>query len=381
MPLSNNTNRLGAMVWRFVVIIAVGCAEPYTPVSEGTSGWSSDRALEIDATLEGEPRVACGVATVADLQAVEQDWGAQVDQLSEAGTPLFLDRARVRLAIGAITDDAAGCRLPYRVRIESFASHEEIAAEGGDVARYAAAPFRQLDPHALGDQPTYSAFGVDGLISIGAVFGQMNPDTLEEGDEAYWSMRAFEAHWAERGLRCRRRFGQVGTCEGRVGDLSIYVSYLGPELFGVRAPAVEKQMWLRSLIGNNDVVYVNGHAFQAGLDPLYEPTAYPDNQPRLIILDICWASLTMLPQMREALVGHSVDVVATPRRVVTGSVGSFTLLTDAVMAGSQAPSKGARWASLLAAMNDEAQVRAAAREERVDPTLRPPEIYGVARFR
>ena len=338
-------------------------AEPYTPVSEGVTGWSSDRALEIDATIEGHADIVCG--TPSAQPSLEQDLRSRASELGANGTPLFLERALVSYEVGPALLEGATCTLPYRAHVSSFASFEEIVARSGRPGAYRRSPFRHVDPSALRERPPYRAYVADGELTIGAVFGQMDTDDLSDDDDGFWSMAVFEEHWIELGFDCRRRFGSRGTCEGTVNDTPVRVTYIGPELFPVRACALGKESLLEELIRSSDILYINGHAFQGGLQPLYEPGAYPEQQPRLVMLDLCWASLWMLPDLRRSLAGRWVDIVASPRRVVTGSVESITKLSDRVVSRED-PS----WGALMRELNVAAQARADERRELVDASLR-----------
>ena len=83
MALWKKIHTITNAVWLFFVIATVGCAKPHTPVSKGTSGWISDRAIEIDLTLQGQAEVNCydGRSATMDRRA-ENDPSGELDETS-----------------------------------------------------------------------------------------------------------------------------------------------------------------------------------------------------------------------------------------------------------------------------------------------------------
>ncbi len=381
MALSQNIHTFSNVVWQFVIItVVIGCSEPYLPVSEGVAGWMSDRALEIDLTLHGYAEVDCYSGRLALPERSEHEpWQDQIVRLRARGTPVFFERARVSPSFKPLERDRGRCHLPYHVRIESFATYLEIETLGGRVDGYQTAPFQHLDSQALRERPAYGDYLHDDIVSVGAIFGQMNSDELTTADEGYWSMRQFEAYWTAQGASCSWAFGLPGSCEGVLDGVTVHVHYVGPELFRLNATASAKRSWITFIAQRSKVMYVNGHAFQDGFDVLTDGSI-AGLATRLVVLDVCWASLTMLPKMRRNIVHVPVDVVVAPTRIVTGSVTSFERLLDAVLVGVREPEAGLSWGELLWEMNELAAQRALSRHGKVDPTLRPPEIYGVARL-
>lgn len=225
-----------------------------------------------------------------------------------------------------------------------------------------------IPPARLAAAPRYDALLDDGRLQIAAVFGQMDTDALAPDDPGFWSQETLAMALIDAGFELRGETRPAGGRRyvGQAGGVAVELEVFGPEQW--RFDAVRGRALLADVIAAHEVVYLNGHAKQAHLDVLWDPATYPG--PRLLFMDICWSYSMYTPQIVEA---GEVQVVNVPNRVVTGSVESLLILLDALLAPDRPG-----WLSIVRALNERAEVRAAARFEDVEAKLRDPEIYGVS---
>jgi hypothetical protein len=154
--------------------------------------------------------------------------------------------------------------------------------------------------------PRYGAMLADGTLTLAAVFGELVGGPT---DPNAWSARAFAD-----GLRSRG-FVEVEPDRYRLGDITVDVALVSTD------PA-ESTAALAGALASHDVVYYNGHSHGGalGLDP---PADY-----RLIVLDSCWST----QRYAERLIAPGRDVLTNTERSVTGSIESFFVLVDALIA-------------------------------------------------
>ena len=381
-----------AKVWLGIVAFGLGCAEPYTPVSPGAIGYLSDNALEIDARFQRTVHVPCdevgegrssgsggsraSTRLLRDVHAVGHDAALR-------GRPLMLEHAAVSVDVQSVKAEGAGqCEVRYEGHVESLITSSEMEARGTTRDAYegdAEIEFGLPGDGALEAAPDYGALGEDDTLDVGVVFGQMNPDGLQDDDAGYWSARALEGHLLEKGLTVDVGRGAAGgrLMEGRVGRTRVRVEIVDPGGFSLGADGASKAALLGTMLAQHEVVYLNGHAFQTGMEALWDAGSYGSSaQYRVVVLDICWSYYAYAKKILDAVDAGRVAVVAVPGRVVTGSVNSFALLIDALTAGVEAGG-GDRWYGILRRMNALAEERATTRAGVIDPALREAEVYGV----
>ena len=340
--------------------LLTGCAEPRPIVSQGHTRFLSDRAWEIDATVRGS----------APASGAWLDLVRQADALAARGKPLFLSQARVTFA------PAPGAGLAYEARVESFARLER----GGLYGDEPGVSFRWPPPEAALAAPRYEALARGGMLRVGAVFGQMRPDDASPtaDDEGWWSWRTLREALQQHGYEPRPDpLGAVATIWRRsVGDLVVEVELRGPDEFSLASDGAGGAGRMRALLGRSAVVYVNGHAQRAAFAPIDELASYLPARSRLLVLDLCWSYFDHARRVLDA--AGDAQVITTDGRVVTGSVVSFSELLTGLVDGVARPSTGARWLTLLGAMNEAAAARAVDRSGQVTGVMEPPEVYGVS---
>jgi hypothetical protein len=162
-----------------------------------------------------------------------------------------------------------------------------------------------------------------------------------------------------------------------MGRTHVRVEIVDPDGFALEGDTASKAAVIGSMLARHEVVYLNGHAFQSGLEALWDPGSYaPSSRYRVVVLDVCWSYFAYLKKVLRAAGPGRVEVVAVPGRVVTGSVDSFAWLMAALVAGVESAG-GDTWLGLVRRMNDLAEDRARTRGGVIDPVLREPEVYGV----
>lgn len=172
--------------------------------------------------------------------------------------------------------------------------------------------------------PRYDVMLADGTLTIAAVFGELAGGPT---DPNAWSYRAFAG-----GLRARG-FVEVEPDRYRLGEITIDVALVpnDPE---------ESTAALAGALASHDVVYYNGHS-HGGTIELDPPADY-----RLIVLDSCWST----QRYAERLIDPARDVLSNTERSITGSIESFFVLVDTLIA------REPRWP--VAEMNELAEHRA-----------------------
>lgn len=370
-----------------------GCSGTITPLGRGSTGFWSDRAFEIDATIEGafevEGREGCMPGWQRSCMDQEElsilaDGAllAYAGRAAAAGKPLFLERARISKSFGQASALEGGkLRVPWAIRVESLARKEEASAErfqDEDGLRFA------WPPEGTGRQrPRYELLAEDGLLRVGAIFGQMNPEDspLDEGE---WSARTFVSGLRDGGYTEQDdplRPGQL-VWRRQTDALTVEVEAIFPAYFPLKKREDEVRERLRALIQRSELVYINAHTDLAPLDALRDPSSYQPGHYRIVSLDTCWSYHQYTQGILAAAPG--AHVISTDGRVITGSVGSFERLLGGLAAGAEAWRRGRDeapgWEDLLGAMNEEAASRAQQRGAQVEEKLRPPEVYGVSRL-
>ena len=378
--------RLVALLAGCSSLLAAGCSSPLFPVGQGHTGFLSDRAFEIEATVEGEaplrdlgPWSSDPTRSPREQLAMEALRGLS-RRLALDGTPLFLERSHIDLE----TRPVDGNRLYFQARIDGVIRDSEAPA-GRDAYRdRPGLRFRWPAPAAHALRPRYEELTRAGVLRVGVVFGQMRPGS-EEGeeenggveDEALWSRRAFEGWLRAVGFREDTDPARAGQrLWSRPGVITAQVEVRGPEEFPIEGRNEEGNGELRALIQRSAVVYVNGHTRLPVFGALQEAASYLPRRPRVLVLDTCWSYHDATRGVLDAT--DEAQVVSTDGRVVTGSVDSFRALLEGLLAGVEAPGGGASWVELLGVMNDLAEERSRERAGLVGERLEPPEVYGVS---
>lgn len=144
------------------------------------------------------------------------------------------------------------------------------------------------------------------------------------------------------------------------------------ELYGPlpdRAAALEPALTLA--LSHHRVVYYHGHSHRGDLGALAD---LPAAGHRLVVIDTCHsAQFYTAPWIVGAAPGF--DRIVNRGRSVTGSIGSFVPVLDALLTAAETGT-GPSWAELLAQMNQRAVERAARRP--ASGPFSEPERYGRA---
>jgi hypothetical protein len=374
--------------------LVLSCSSPFTPVSQGVTGYVSDRAWEIDAELQGVTRVppppagqnlsASGAWASVD-QRLNNDLQAIASILNSEGRPLFLDRAFVQLeADHATTAMLQGGDIAWHARVQSLATTREVARGPGAYFDDDRASFRRAPAEALRAAPDYAALAADGLLSIGALFGQMGTEGLTPTDDGFWSRKAFEQDLLNNGYRqVGARLAGYCTYETNFGSLRVQVDVAGPELFTLLGDVDQARNLVRSHIAQHEVAYINGHSLQDSLDAIGAPDAFASGEYRILALDLCWSYHLYTRSALNAAPRGQTHIVNATGRVVTGSVESIsalmhTLAKSTARERAYTPEAGPAWIDILRSMNELADARALARRGQVKEDLQPAEIYGVS---
>lgn len=374
---ANGRRRLVTIVLIAACGATAGCEREGPPrIAPGDTGFVSDRAVELRIDIAGHRDGAHGPI---GEETVREDLRALDARLAAEGRPLHAERARIE----DLTVEVRGPVTAYRARAISYVS----AYDGVDVAVYragAADGVRGPDPAALGARPDDHALAADGELTVGILFGQMDKERLTPGDPGHGGVRAFGEALEAAGFERLpdpvelpgRRYRGVEPASGLVIDVRLH----GPDAFPLGLDAAATAAVLRAVAGPSEVVYLNGHARQEGLDALADPAVWVGVGYRVVVLDLCWSYPLYARPVLEAhrASGGRAHVVSALERVVTGSEESFHALFVHLVRGAAAPGTTPDWLDLVTEMNALAEARAAERRDRVGPALRPPEIYGVS---
>lgn len=366
--------------WFLLPALLGGCeAIAVSPVAQGRTGFLSDRAFELEATIEGDAPTEVGQSRPWDPyrasspeERVAREALVRVAQrLTLEGAPLYLERSHVEMDTWPTAS-----KVRFQARVSGVIRDTEAPAGREAYRDRPGVHFRWPDEHAFTMRPRYEALVQEGVLRIGVVFGQMRPDG-EEGEEVgLWSRRVFE-EWLQSNFFEQKEPAAPGTrrWSRRADTLQIEVEVLGPESFPIQGGEEQGHAALRGVIQRSAVVYLNGHTRLPIFRPLTERESYTPRH-RIVVLDTCWSYHEYTRDLLDH--GGDVQVVATDGRVVTGSVGSFQVLLAGLLAGAHEPERGASWMELLAAMNDRAEERSKARAGQVEARMEPPEVYGVS---
>lgn len=366
--------------WFLLPALLGGCgALALAPVAQGHTGFLSDRAFELEATIEGETALELRQGPWAPYRGAPPDESSAREALTRTalrlaleGAPLYLERSHVELDAWS----SAG-KVRYRARVSGVVRDAETPLGRGAYQDRPGVRFRWPDASASEARPRYEALVDGGVLRVGVIFGQMRPDG-EEGEEVgLWSRRVFE-EWLRSNLFAEEGATEPGSRRWSRQALAtrIEVEVFGPESFPIEGNEEQGRAALRGLIRRSSVVYLNGHTRLPIFRPLTERESYTPAQHRVMVLDTCWSYHEYTRDLLDH--GGDVQVVATDGRVVTGSVGSFQSLLAGLLRGACEPGEGASWMALLGAMNDRAEERARARAGRVEARMEPPEVYGVS---
>ncbi|HQP34552.1 MAG TPA: hypothetical protein PLI95_05225 [Polyangiaceae bacterium] len=360
-------------------------SHPYEPVSNGASGYVSDRAWEIVAEVRGATRVPPAHAP-EDLQwyaSIDRDVADRVSSLSRRGHPLFPERARIGWALEQPASSATRGEVPWRSRIHSFATLDELPSGfDPETASDAEVTFRAPPESALRAAPEYEQLGSDGVLSVGVLFGQMN-EPLAASDHGYWSRDAFELDLSQRGYRLAEESDSGRrTWEMDRGSLRVVVEVAGPDELPLGGDLDAARETLRELVSRHELVYVNAHANQASFAVLADPMVWEPPRYRIVVLDVCWSYFLYARRALDASGWKDTHLVVASGRVITGSVESFAALmhgvVDETSAGQAGHGERRSWLSRLAEMNELAAERAQQRVGKVAENAEAPEIYGVS---
>ena len=118
----------------------------------------------------------------------------------------------------------------------------------------------------------------------------------------------------ELGLR-ERGFVEIAPERFRRGDTTIDIALIADDPEQTSAA-------LTGAFASHDVVYYNGHSHKGAIE-MSPGAAY-----RLIVLDSCWSTQHFAKRLLDR--GH--DVITNSERSVTGSVESFFVLVDTLLA-------------------------------------------------
>jgi hypothetical protein len=264
--------------------------------------------------------------------------------------------ARLALDLGC-----AGAALVILVGLLSGSPDE--APPMPDGVRFAAAE------EAAARAPRYQALARGGRITVAALFGRMTPGPVEL-DYGTLSYRAFRATLEGRGYRLARvdEAHDAVTYAGEADGVRVMVDVLGPRGLPLEWGAAIVGARLGRAIGDHDIIYYDGHAFEGELSGLRR--ALPGY--RILVVDACWSL-----QHYGLALGGVGDVVTNRERSITGSVESFSALLDELLEGigtTHPPS----WATLLDGMNRRSAERAAERVRLSAPSeLQASESYGL----
>lgn len=204
--------------------------------------------------------------------------------------------------------------------------------------------------------------GGGAAVSIGVVLGRLDNDGPESAE---WTatqlrrallVRGF-APWPGGGTERWHRLRPVPATLELYGPL--------PD----RAAALEPALALA--LARHRVVYYHGHSHRGALGALAE---LPAAGHRLVVLDTCY-SAQLYAAPRSGRAAPVSERIVNRGRSVTGSVGSFVPVLDALLAAAETGA-GPSWAELLAQMNQRAVERAARRP--ASGRLGEPERYGRA---
>lgn len=199
-------------------------------------------------------------------------------------------------------------------------------------------------------------------VSIGVVLGRLDNDGPESAD---WTAEQLRRALLVRG------FAPWLATEGPTerwhrprpvpATLEIYGPL--PDRRGALEPALARAL------AEHRVVYYHGHSHRGRLDGLAD---WPAAGHRLLVLDTCFsAQFYTAPWIGAS--APTFDRIVNRGRSVTGSVGSFVPVLDALLAAAELGA-GPSWAELLAQMNGRAAERAGRRAAR----FAEPERYGRA---
>lgn len=372
--------------WFLPLALASCGTHPYEPVSSGASGYLSDRAWEIVADFPGSTYVpqAHGLADLAWRKNIDRDVTLAVDSFSREGKPLFAGRARIDWQPDQPTPGPLPGSVGWKARLHSLALPGEVPAgfdpqsSSDDRIRFLPVP-----PEARHSSPDTGSLAEDGVVRVGALFGQIN-EPFADTDDGYWSRAAFEQDLSLHGYRvvCESASPVRRTWEKSHEKLRVVVDVAGPDAFPLDGSEDQARKELRELIAQHEVIYLNAHANQSPLAVLSDPLAWEPVQYRLVVLDVCWSYFLYARQALDATAWKDTHLVVTSGRVVTGSVESFAGLLHGIvgeMASGIAESGDRReWLSWIAQMNDTADARAQERAGKVSGEYALPEVYGVS---
>jgi hypothetical protein len=362
-------------------------------MSQGVTGYVSDRAWEIDAEVYGsvdaQPSAAGNDRSAYLHTSVDQKITDDLEQvatiLQSEGRPLLLERARVDFDVARTTSaQVSGRPVAWHARVQSLATHFEVPTGLAAYTNDARAQFHLPPPDAFRSRPGYAQLAADGVLRVGVLFGQMSKGDLVAEDDGQWSRTALEKDLAANGYKRIEPQDTAWTrWEKTLGSLRVHVDVGGPETFPLLGDEAQARATLRSFVAGHEFVYLNGHANQPSLDALGDPRAFEPAAYRILMFDVCWSYFLYTRPALDAAPWGQTHVVNASGRVVTGSVESFSLMlhgvakaTAAAMQNGEAESPS--WIELLQPMNQQASARARVRRGKVIADLEPPEIYGVS---
>lgn len=199
-------------------------------------------------------------------------------------------------------------------------------------------------------------------VSIGVVLGRLDNEGLESAD---WTAAQLRRALLARGFVP----WPAGASERWHRPLPAPATV---ELYGPlpdRAAALESA--LATALAAHPVVYYHGHSHRGGLGALADP---PTAGHRLLVIDTCY-SAQFYAAPRSLAAAPALERIVNRGRSITGSVGSFMPVLDALLAAADTGT-GPSWAELLSQMNRRARERAARRP--AHSRYAEPERYGHA---
>jgi hypothetical protein len=238
--------------------------------------------------------------------------------------------------------------------------------------------------------PEFDRLTADGLITMVAVFGQIDHGELKPDDWGFVSFDTFTRELERRGFEVTESFdNNTGHRMEKTydGGLKVSVKMLTPVDFADNVPREQANQKFFDALRNHEVVYYAGHAFYGSLTVLEDPTSFPANTYQVIFMDACWSYAYYTKQVfrnkatpDDASGWGLVDVINNTEPSVTGSEVTAAILWHNFFKGAAAAHKGSStkvysWNNLIKYMNENAQRRADQRKEK------DPEIYGVSGVR
>jgi len=236
--------------------------------------------------------------------------------------------------------------------------------------------------------PEYDLLVEDGRIDMVVIFGQITHGDLERNDWGWIGFHQFSRSLRGIGFRVVEDFADdMGHRMERTfpGGLVVTIKIYTPVGVADHVPREEANELFRAAIGENEIVYYNGHAFYGSLSVLDDPEVYPADRYQIVMMDACWSYAYYTKQIFRNRATEDdpdgyrlVDVVNNTEPAISGSNQTAVILWNSVFKGAAEVHAGGTgelysWNNTVEYMNEHAEARAARRTTYPDP-----EIYGVS---